>query len=138
MVLRAGTIGEMLKWKVIVVLPFVRTTESAGAPLTLKSLAWTLDGSTGSLTFTTKSLGWVKMVIPHAALVTVQGVAVTAARASTNAMMTMIDVVARVIFTFHYHFVVAVPSAKKGRESPKEKKISYGYRDRDLIEVKIS
>ena len=65
MVLRPDTTGEMLKWKVIVVLPFVTTTEAAGAPLILKSLAWTVDGSTGLLTFTTKSLGRVKMVIPH-------------------------------------------------------------------------
>jgi len=108
MVLRPDTTGETKKWKVIVVLPFVTTTDSAAAPLILKSLAWTVNGSTGSLTFTTKSLGRVEMVIPHEALVTVQGVAVTAARASRNAMMTMIDVVVRVIFTFYYHFVIAV------------------------------
>jgi hypothetical protein len=108
MVLRPGTTGEMPKWKVIVVLPFVTTTESAGAPLTLKSLAWTVDGSTGSLTFTTKSVGRVKMVIPHEGLVTVQGVAVDAATPSRSAIMAMINVVAPVIFTFHYHFLVAI------------------------------
>ena len=108
MVLRPDTTGEMLKWKFIVVLPFVRTTESAGAPLILKSLAWTVDGSTGSLTFTTKSVGRVKMVIPHEGLDTVQGVTVDAATPSTNAMMAMINVVTRVILTSDYHFVIAV------------------------------
>lgn len=73
MVLRPGSTGELLKWKVIVVLSFATTTDSAGAPLILKSLAWTVEGSTGLLTFTTKSLGRVKIVIPHEGLVTVQG-----------------------------------------------------------------
>jgi len=84
-VLRPDTTGEVLKWKVIVVLPFVTTTEYAVAPLTLKSLAWTVDGSTGSLTFTTKSVGRVKMVIPHEELVTVQGVEVGCASANGTA-----------------------------------------------------
>ena len=66
MVLRPGTTGEIPipKWKVNVVLPFDTTTESAWIPLILKSLAWTVDGSTGSLTVTTQSVGRVKMVIP--------------------------------------------------------------------------
>jgi hypothetical protein len=38
----------------------------------------------------------------------VQGVAVTATRASRSAVMAMINVAARVIFIFHYHFFVAV------------------------------
>jgi len=101
MVLRLDNTGEMLKRKVIVVLPFVTTTEAAGAPLILKSLAWTVDGSTGLLTFTTKSLGRVKMVTPHEGLVTEQGAAVSAATPSRNAMTAMINVVARFIFTFH-------------------------------------
>jgi hypothetical protein len=112
MVLRPDTTSEMLKWKVIVVLPFVTTTESAVAPLILKSLAWTVDGSTGLLTFTTKSLGRVKMVITHEGLVTVQGVAVTAARASRNAMMTMIDVGVRFIFTFHITLLLQFEAQK--------------------------
>jgi len=101
MVLRPDTTGEKLKWKVIVVLPFVMTTQPAGAPLILKSLAWTVDGSTGLLTFTTKSIGRVEMVIPHQGLVTEQGMAVGAATPSRNAMMAMMNVVARFIFTFH-------------------------------------
>ena len=86
-----------MKWKVIVVLPFVTTTEAAGAPLILKSLAWTVDGSTGLLTFTTKSVGRVKMVIPHKGLVTEQGAAVNEAT-PTNVIVAIIKVVARVIF----------------------------------------
>jgi hypothetical protein len=54
MVLRPGTTGEMKKWKVIVVLAFVTATEPDEIPLIVKSLAWTVDGSTGSLMFTTK------------------------------------------------------------------------------------
>jgi len=41
-------------------------------------------------------------------LVTEQGAAVSAATPPTNAIMAMMNVVARVIFTFHYHFVIAV------------------------------
>jgi hypothetical protein len=41
-------------------------------------------------------------------LVTEQGAAVSAAMPPTNAIMAMMNVVARVIFTFHYHFVIAV------------------------------
>jgi hypothetical protein len=40
-------------------------------------------------------------------LVTEQAAAVSAATPATNAIMAMTNVVARVIFTFHYHFVIA-------------------------------
>jgi hypothetical protein len=115
MVLRPDTTGEMLKWKVIVVLPFVTTTESAGAPLILKSLAWTVDGSTGLLTFTTKSLGRVKMVIPHEGLVTEQGAAVSEATRSRNVTMATINIVARVIFTLHP--IITLPLPCEGEKS---------------------
>ena len=106
--LTSGITGEVLKWKVIVVLPFDKLAKSAGVSLTVKSLAWTVAGSTGSLTLIMKSVGGVKTIRPHAGLVTVQGVAVTATRASRSAVMAMINVAARVIFIFHYHFFVAV------------------------------
>jgi hypothetical protein len=107
MVLRPGTTGEMKKWKVIVVLAFVTATEPAGTPLILKSLAWTVDGSTGSLTFTTKSVGRVKMVIAPEGLVTEQGVAVSEATPARNVIVAIIEVGVRGIFTPGYHFVVA-------------------------------
>jgi hypothetical protein len=75
-VLTPGTTGEVLKMKSIVLLPFDKVAESAGIPLTVKSLAWTVAGSTGSLTLVMKSVGWVKTVRPHDGLVTVQGVEV--------------------------------------------------------------
>src|SRR5258708_1900120 len=104
MVLRPGTTGEVLNWKVIVVLPFVTTNENAEAPLILKSLAWTVDGSTGLLTFTTKSVGRVKMVIPHKGLVTEQGAAVNEAT-PTNVIVGVIKVVAPRLFYFLFHFL---------------------------------
>ena len=71
------TTGEVLKKKSIVVLPFVITTEFAGAPFTVKSLASTVAGSTGSLTLTMKSVGAVPVTrLPHAGLVTEQGAGV--------------------------------------------------------------
>ena len=36
--------GEVLKWKVICVLPLPSTNEFAGVPFTVKSVAWTVDG----------------------------------------------------------------------------------------------
>jgi len=123
MVLRPGTTGMKKKWKVIVVLPFVTATEPAWTPLILKSLAWTVDGSTGSLMFTTKSVGRVKMVIALEGLVTEQGVAVSKATPTRNIMIAMIDAVARVIFTLHYQFVIAVWRAKE--HTPSRKLLEY-------------
>ena len=34
--------GDVLKWKVIVVLPLLNTKEVAAIPFTVKSLAWTV------------------------------------------------------------------------------------------------
>jgi hypothetical protein len=107
MVLRPGTTGEMKKWKVIVVLAFVKATEPDEIPLIVKSLAWTVDGSTGSLMFTTKSVGRVKMVIALEGLVTEQGVAISEATLTRNVIIAIIKVGVRAIFTSRYHFVVA-------------------------------
>ncbi|PYJ28204.1 MAG: hypothetical protein DME89_06940 [Verrucomicrobia bacterium] len=58
------TTGEALKWKVM---PVPATpSSSAGVPLTVKSLGWTLDGSTGAPMLTTKSVTWVKTVLSQA------------------------------------------------------------------------
>ena len=76
-------------------------------PLTLKSLARTVDGSTGSLTFTTKSVGRVNMVIAPEGLVTEQGAAVSEATPTRNVIVAIIEVGVRGIFTSRYHFVVA-------------------------------
>ena len=48
--------GEALKWKVMVSPPPLITSLSAGIPLTLKSLGWTVVGSTGAKMLTTKSV----------------------------------------------------------------------------------
>jgi hypothetical protein len=48
-VFRPPTAGDVLKWNVIVILPLATIAESAGIPFTVRSLAWTLVGSTGSL-----------------------------------------------------------------------------------------
>src|SRR5438874_10796736 len=58
--------GEALKWKVIVPPPPLIMSLSAGIPLTLKSLGWTVAGSTGALMPTTKSVSWVKTVLSQA------------------------------------------------------------------------
>src|SRR5213592_2187330 len=58
--------GELLKWKVIVALLLLKTNELAGVPLTVKSVAWTLDTSAGSLKLTTKSVGWVLITLLQA------------------------------------------------------------------------
>ena len=47
--------GELLKWKVICVLPLPNTNEFAAIPFTVKSLACTVDGLTAALRFITKS-----------------------------------------------------------------------------------
>ena len=57
------TTGEALKWKVMVPPPPLIMSLSAGIPLTVKSLGWTLDGSTGAPMLTTKSVSWVKTVL---------------------------------------------------------------------------
>jgi type IV pilus biogenesis protein CpaD/CtpE len=110
-------------------LPFIKKTVSAGIPLTVKSLASIVAGSTGSVTSTSKITGGGGPKTNRSQgplVITEQGPAVSEAALSRNAMMAMINVVARVIFTFRYHFVVAVPSAKKGRESSNDKEISHG------------
>ena len=78
-----GVTGEALKWKVM---PVPATpSSSAGVPLTVKSLGWTLDGSTGAPMLTTKSVSWVKTVLlqagsePNAAQGASLGVGVTVA-----------------------------------------------------------
>ena len=88
-----------MKWKAIVVLPFNKLAESAGVLLTVKSLGWTVPGSTASLTLIMKSVGRVKTIRPHAGLVTVQAVAVIGASTSRNATTVMINVVARIYET---------------------------------------
>src|SRR6266436_3688754 len=72
--------GEVVKWKIIVVLLFDKANSPAGVPFTVKALASRVAGSTGSLTSTTKSTGRTKTekVPPQPASVTVQGVAVDA------------------------------------------------------------
>jgi len=60
------TTGEALKWKVMVPPPPLIMSLSAGIPLTVKSLGWTLAGSTGALMPTTKSVSWVKTVLSQA------------------------------------------------------------------------
>ena len=72
-----GTEGELLKWKVIVVFPFINTDELAGVPFTVKSLASTVPGSAGPLRLTVKSVGAVTTtMLPQPALVTEQSVGV--------------------------------------------------------------
>ena len=68
-----GTAGELTYWKVILVLPFVKEKASAGIPFTVKSLAWTVAGSTGQLRSILKTVGGVKTVVPQGGLVTEQG-----------------------------------------------------------------
>jgi hypothetical protein len=102
--------GEVLKMKLIVMLLFDKTTLSAGVPFTVKSLASRVAASTGSVTSTLKTTGGTKTtkVLPQPGLVTEQGVAVSEAMPSRNVTMAIINIVARVIKTFHYQFVVAV------------------------------
>ena len=63
--------GVLLKWKVIVALPFDNVSESAAIPFTVKSVGWTVDGSAGSLKLTTKSTGWVVITLLQAGSVVV-------------------------------------------------------------------
>jgi hypothetical protein len=60
--------GELLKWKVICVLPLPNTNEFAAIPFTVKSLACTVDGLTAALRFITKSSGAVVTSTPQAGL----------------------------------------------------------------------
>jgi len=60
---RPCTTGEALKWKVIVPPPTISL--SAEVPLTVKSLGWTLLGSTGANTLTTKSVSCAETVLPQ-------------------------------------------------------------------------
>jgi hypothetical protein len=67
------TTGELLKWKVIVSSPLLMISLSAGVPLTVKSLAWTVAGSAGPLRLTVNSVGAVATTVrPQMVLVTVQ------------------------------------------------------------------
>jgi len=75
-VLTPCTAGEVLKVKSVVMLPFNKLTESAGIPFTVKSLASTLAGSTGSLTLRLKSVGGTVTMLPQPAVLTEQGGAV--------------------------------------------------------------
>jgi hypothetical protein len=59
----------------IVMLPFNKITLSAGIPLTVRSLAWTVAGSTDSLRLIMKSVGWLNTTLGQAE-VTEQGVGV--------------------------------------------------------------
>jgi hypothetical protein len=58
------------------VLPLIKVTASAGIPFTVKSLAWTVAGSTAQLRLISKVVGGVKTVMPQAALLTEQAAAV--------------------------------------------------------------
>jgi hypothetical protein len=105
-----GTAGVVLKMKSINVLLFDKVNESAGIPFTVKSLASRVAGSTGSLTSRVKSIGCTEMIAPQVrkGLVTKQGVAVSEATPTRNVIVAIIKVAVRVIFTFHYHFAIAV------------------------------
>src|SRR4029077_536050 len=73
MVFWPPTTGEVLKWKVMLRSPLMMISLSAGVPLTVKSLAWTVAGSAGSLRLTVKSVGAVPTIMrPQVVLVTVQ------------------------------------------------------------------
>ena len=77
MVFWPPTTGEVLKWKVMLRSPLMMISLSAGVPLTVKSLAWTVAGSAGSLRLTVKSVGALPTTMrPQAALVTEQPVGV--------------------------------------------------------------
>jgi hypothetical protein len=69
------TTGEVSKWKVSVAFMLLNATVFAGIVFTVKSLDWTVVGSTGAPMWTTKSVNWVKTVLPQGGWVptTVQG-----------------------------------------------------------------
>jgi hypothetical protein len=108
MVFTPALTGAMLKEKLIVVLSFDKTTESAGIPFTVKSFASRLAGSIGSVTLTTKIVGGAETILRQVCVVTEQGVPASETTPSRNVTMAMINVAARFIFTFHYHFVDAL------------------------------
>src|SRR5215470_14964240 len=68
--------GELLKWKMIVVLPLIKTDEFAGRLFTIKSLASTVAGSTPPLTLIMKYVGGTKTVASQAELLTEQDMGV--------------------------------------------------------------
>src|SRR4029077_2177465 len=73
MVFWPPTTGEVLKWKVMLRSPLMMISLSAGVPLTVKSLAWTVAGSAGSLRLTVKSVGAVPTIMrPQTVQVTEQ------------------------------------------------------------------
>jgi hypothetical protein len=103
--------GDVLKWKLIVMSPFVKATVSAGIPFTVKSLASRVAGSTASVTSTSKITGGGGPKAKRSQgplVITEHGPAVREARPPSNANVAMINVVTRVIVTFLYYFVVAV------------------------------
>ncbi len=55
--------GDVLKMKRIVVLPLMSAAEFAGVPFTVKSLGWTVPGSTASLTLISKTVGWLNITL---------------------------------------------------------------------------
>jgi hypothetical protein len=63
--------GEVLKWKVSVVLPLLNATVFAAIPLTVKSLAWTVAVFTAPVRLITKSVGWVLMGLLQTGVVVV-------------------------------------------------------------------
>ena len=58
--------GEALKWNVISTPPPLMMSLSAGIPLTVKSLGWTVPGSTGALISAIKSVNCAKTVLSQA------------------------------------------------------------------------
>jgi hypothetical protein len=71
-VLEPSVTGELLKWKVIVLLALLNVgARFDGIPLTVKALAWTVDVSTASLRLMTKSIDCVLMALLHAGVVVV-------------------------------------------------------------------
>ena len=80
MVLRPCVTGVVLKWNAMVMFPFCKAKAFAAVPFTVKSVGWTVAGSTGSLTLTIKSVGAVPVItLPQAGLVTWQGMEVAVA-----------------------------------------------------------
>ena len=78
--MRPCVTGVVLKWNTMVMFPFCKAKASAGMPFTVKSVDWTVAGSTGSLTLTMKSVGAVPVITPpQAGLVTWQGIEVAVA-----------------------------------------------------------
>ena len=74
MVLLPSTTGEVLKMKVMVRLSGLMLSLSARVPLTVRSLAWTVVGSTDSLRLISNIVGWLNTT-PGQELVTEQGCA---------------------------------------------------------------